>query len=229
MLRMLMTVALAITGTSCAKSILTQYECHHPDHLFRAWLERFEESRARGCFSSSPGSPMCTGLLREIEHLSAICPGHPPTLLAGAIVAYEARQLVKAQHFLDQIFEHPVIHPDAATLRARIAIEEGNLPFARRLVEEQIQLTPDHAGLREVHGAALYLSGRLDEARRELQAALAFGAPEWRVAYHLGLVEESAGNIPAAIVQYTAALSRNPGWRAAQSRLNALRQGSVVP
>jgi predicted Zn-dependent protease len=163
-------------------------------------------------------------LQREIEHLSIICAGHAPILLANAIVAYEINQPVKAQQFLDQVFERPISNPDAATLRARIAIEEGNLPFARRLLEEQIRLAPDHAGLRELHGATLYLSGRLDEARRALLAARAFGAPDWRVAYHLGLVEESAGNVQAAIAHYTEALAKNPAWKPAQSRLNALRQ-----
>jgi predicted Zn-dependent protease len=228
MIRLSMTVAVAaITCASCASSLYTRTECKDPDLLLRKWLEEFEHERARGCLSSAgTGSSSCFELQRDIEHLSIICPGNAPTLLANAIVAYEVNQGVKAQQFLDQIFEHPIANADAATLRARIAIDEGNLPFARRLLEQQIQLTPDHPGLREVYGATLYLGGQLDAARRELEAAGAFGAPAWRVEYHLGLVEESAGNIAAAIAHYTEALAKNPEWKVARSRLNALRKGA---
>lgn len=34
--------------------------------------------------------------------------------------------------------------------------------------------------------------------RRELTTASALGGPRWRIAYHLGLVEEAAGQLEAA-------------------------------
>jgi hypothetical protein len=58
-------------------------------------------------------------------------------------------------------------------LRAQIALEEGNVPFARRLLEQEIMLVPDHAGLHEVHAATLFVDRRLDEARAELTRAAA--------------------------------------------------------
>ncbi len=82
---------------------------------------------------------------------------------------------------------------------------------------------PDHAGLYETYGATLYLGGQLPEARRELTTAGALGAPRWRIAYHLGLVEEASGQLELARQYYSEALEGNPGWAPAQSRLNGLR------
>jgi Flp pilus assembly protein TadD len=123
----------------------------------------------------------------------------------------------------------PGRYPDAAVLRARIAIEQGNVPFARRLLVQQIRLVPDHSGLHETLGAALYLDGRLPEATLELTTARALGAPNWRVAYHLGLVEEAAGRFDEASRHYGEALEGNPEWAQARSRFNALRSKTTTP
>jgi tetratricopeptide (TPR) repeat protein len=158
----------------------------------------------------------------EIERLALVCPAHVPTLMANAVIAYDEQRPARSQQFLDQILAQPGSHPDAAVLRARIAVDEGNVPFARRLLEQQIRLAPDHAGLRETYGGALYLERQWPEARRELNAAAALGAPTWRIAYHLGLIEEAQGQFDAARRYYAEALAGNPAWAPAQSRLKGL-------
>src|SRR5262249_10156023 len=144
-------------------------------------------------------------------------------LMYTALVQYAAHQPAKAKQRLYKILAHRRTLPDAAALRARIGIEEGNLPYARRMLEQQIKLSPDHPGLHETYGAALYLGGQLAEARRELNTAAALGAPRWRIAYHLGLVEEAAGRFDDARRYYAEALEGNPGWAPAEARLKALR------
>ena len=96
------------------------------------------------------------------------------------------------------------------------------------MLEAQINLAPDHPGLHETYASALYLSGQLPEARRELTAAGALGAPRWRIAYHLGLVEEASGRLDEASRYYAEALAGNPTWAPAASRLKALRAGVGV-
>jgi tetratricopeptide (TPR) repeat protein len=209
----------ATSGTSRGRS-----ECDEPDIRLAASLEPLEGATPRGCSSGgTAGMPSCAELKREIERLAVVCPAHAPTLMAAALIAYDAGQSARAQQFLDQIFERPRRYPNAAVLRTRIAIEDGNLPFARRFVEEQIRFTPDHPGLREMHGAVLYLTGQFVEARKALAAAGALGAPAWRVAYHTGLLEEAAGRRDAAMKAYTECIEKNPSWAPAVSRLNALR------
>jgi predicted Zn-dependent protease len=217
--------AVAAMASACATaSPLVHQACDNPDAQLAAVLQPLEALRAKGCDAGAPGgSSECGRLRRELERLTVVCPSHAPTLMANAVVAYDEHQPVKSQQLLDQILAEPKSHPDAAALRARIAIEEGNLPFARRLLEQHIRLVPDHAGLHEVYSAALYLGGQLSDAARELMTAGALGAPRWRIAYHLGLIEEASGQLDLARQHYAEALEANPGWAPAQSRLNGLR------
>ena len=218
--------AAILMSSACATtSPLLHQECDNPDAQLASLLQPLEALRAKGCDAGGVqgGRSECERLRREIERLALICPGHVPTLMANAVIAYDEHRPAKSQQFLDQILAQPRSHPDAAVLRAQIAIEEGNVPFARRLLEQQIKLAPDHAGLHETYGATLYLDGKLPEARRELTTAGALGAPRWRIAYHLGLLEEASGRLDEASRYYAEALEANPGWAPAESRLKALR------
>ena len=218
-------VASVVSAASmaCAHPIspLAHQQCANADARLAATLPPLETLRAGGCTGIN-GSE-CARLQREVERLAVICPGHVPTLMANAVLAYDDRRAELSQQYLDQILAQPRNHPDAAALRARIAIEEGNLPFARRLLEQQIKLAPDHSGLRETYAAELYLDGKMPRAVEELTMAAALGAPGWRVAYHRGLIEEASGRLSEAGRYYAEALQGNPGWAPAQSRLKALR------
>jgi len=220
-----------VIASACATtSPLLRQQCYDPDAQLAAVLQPLEQARANGCNASAVknGESDCDRLRRELDRLLVVCPVHAPTLIANAVFAYDERQPVKAQQLLDQVLAQPGSYPDAVVLRARIAVEEGNVPFARRLLEQQIRLVPDHAELHETLGATLYLAGRLPEATRELETARALGAPAWRIAYHLGLVAEGAGRFDEAIQRYTESLAGNPEWAAARSHLNALRARANV-
>jgi tetratricopeptide (TPR) repeat protein len=217
----------AMLAAACASSgeLTRRQECYDPDQQLAQVLAALEANRSSGCWNWEVHDPpsTCEGLRREIERLAVVCPNHVPTLMTNAVFAHDARHSEKAQQFLDRIFERPSSHPEAAVLRARIAIEDGDLPFARRLLKQQITLAPGHAGLHETYGAVLYLARELDEARSELNRADALGAPRWRVAYHLGLVAEAGGRREDAQRLYAEAVEKNPAWEPAQSRLKALR------
>lgn len=217
--------AILVANACATTSPLVRQECYNADAQLVAVLEPLEALRAKGCDGGAGQGRTsdCGRLRREIERLALVCPGHVPTLMANAVIAYDEHQPVKSQQFLDQILAEARSYPDAAVLRARIAIEEGNLPFARRLLKQQIKLTPDHAGLHETYGATLYLERQLPDAARELAVAGELGAPSWRIAYHLGLVAEASGRLEEARRYYTEALEANPGWAPARSRLKGLR------
>ena len=224
--------ACLMTMTGCAtRSPLVRQQCYNPDAQLASVLPAFEALRARGCDEATvQGGPSeCERLQREIERLAIVCPAHAPTLMANAVIAYDQQRPAEAQQMLDVVLAQPRAYPDAAVLRARIAIEDGNIPFARRLLAQQIRLVPDHAGLHETHAAALYLDGNLQESRTELTMAGALGAPRWRIAYHLGLIEETSGRSDEATRLYQEAVTGNPGWEPAESRLNALRARSAPP
>src|SRR5262245_18567674 len=215
-------------GCATTTSPLVRQECFNPDAQPADALEPYEALRAKGC-RVERGTSECDRLRREIERLAVVCPGHAPTLMANAVIAYDDQRPAEAQQVLDLILAQPRSFPEAAELRARIAMEEGNVPFARRLLEQQIKLVPDHPGLHETYAALLYLDGNLSDARAELTIAAVLGAPRWRIAYHLGLIEEASGRSDEASRLYAEALQGNPGWAPADSRLKALRArtGSV--
>jgi tetratricopeptide (TPR) repeat protein len=225
-------VVVWVAVTSCAtRSPLLRQQCYDPDAQLADVLRPLEALRAKGCSSgtSRAGGSECDRLEAEIGHLAVVCPGHAPTLMANAVIAYDAHRPQESQQYLDQILSQPRPYPDAAVLRAQIALEEGNVPFARRLLEQEIMLVPDHAGLHEVHAATLFVDRRLDEARAELTRAAALGAPRWRVAYHLGMIEELSGHPDEAARLYMEALQGNPAYAAADSRLRALRAAPTAP
>ena len=216
-------VACLVAG-ACAGTPLLRQQCYNPDAQLARLLQPLEALRVKGCNAGvQNGSSECDRLRREIERLAVVCPGHAPTLMANAVIAYDEQRPADSQQFLDQILAQPRSYPDAAVLRGRIAIEEGNVPFALRLLEQQIRLAPDHSALHETYAGALYLDGRLPDAKGELTLAGALGAPRWRIAYHLGLVEEASGRRDEASRYYSEAVAANPGFGPAESRLKALR------
>jgi tetratricopeptide (TPR) repeat protein len=168
----------------------------------------------------------------EIEGLSVTYPGHVPTLMACAIVAYDQKQPAKAQQYLDRVLALAPDHPDATILRARIALEDGNSGLARKLLEEEVRFRPDHAGVRETLAGVYFTLGRYDDARASLAVAERLGAPLWRAAFGRGLIEEATGHATLAASFYQKAIDGNPESRSARARLRALQAsvpGEVVP
>ena len=217
-----------LTAAACASTPpVVRQQCYNADAQLAGLLQPYEELRAKGCpIDANQVGSDCERLRLEIARLAVVCPNHAPTLMANAVIAYDEKRPVAAQQYLDLILSQPRSFPDAAVLRGQIAIEEGNLPFALRMLEQQIRLAPDQAGLHETYAAALYLDGQLPNARTELALAERLGAPRWRIAYHLGLIEEAAGNRAAAVRDYTEAVSGNPAFQPAASRLKALQANS---
>ena len=221
--RLWVACTVSVVSMACAPATLptAHQQCSDPGPRLAEVLRPLEELRAKGCIGADASE--CDRLRLEVARLAVICAGFVPTLMANAVLSYDDHQSVQSQQYLDEILAQPRPFPDAAALRARIAIEEGNLPFARRMLEQQIRLVPDHAGLHETYAAALYLDGRMLEAAAELTMAAALGAPSWRIAYHRGLIEEAGGRFVEAGRFYAEALQGNPGWPPAESRLKALR------
>lgn len=164
----------------------------------------------------------CEVLRARIQRLSLDCPNHPELVMANALLAFDARNFARSQQLLDELFTLHAPFPEAAMLRARIGLEQGNAMFALRFLDQQIRQTGDHPGLRELYASALYLVGRWDEAREQIVTAQRLGAPAWRAAYSLGLIAEATGNFEQARVRYQEAISARPDWRLPLSRVRAL-------
>ena len=164
----------------------------------------------------------CERISLEISRLAVEFPNHPDVLFASAAVDFERGKKEVALKTLDVLRSIEPIYPDSAVLRARVAIDSGNLRFARRLLEEQRVLSPDHAGLWELLAAVDYLQQAHAEANKKLTIAERLGAPAWRVAYHRGLTAEAMNQPQQAAHAYAACLRAAPDFAPAKSRLRAI-------
>ncbi len=203
--------ALMLFAVACTTNPWDRAEVADPDGELTGLLEELEDARQKG-----------EGAARvewEIRRLAVFCPRHVPTKMANALIAYRNTDRSLSQQYLDGIFDIQPSHPEAAILRTKIAIEEGNLPYARKLLAQQMKFRPDHAGLHESQAGILYLLAEFEAARETIDRAARLGAPEWRVAYHLGLIEEATENPAAASRYYNDCLDLNPDWEPARSRL----------
>lgn len=159
---------------------------------------------------------------RNLARLAVKYPNDVDIHFANAVYAARDEDTARAALHLDALFRITFVHPEAAVLRAKLALKEGNLRLAVRLLDEQIRLVPDHPGLREVLGSAYYFQAKYKAAGVELQHALRLGAPRWRVAYHQGLVAEAEGRSEDAQGLYEDSTRLNPDFRPAASRARAL-------
>lgn len=162
-------------------------------------------------------------VVNELRRLHNDYPTHVPTLFTLASVSYAESAPERAGGYLDALFAVQPGHPEAGVLRSRLAIEEGNLPGAKRVLERQLRYRPDHSGLWEARSSVAYLEHDLPGARQALEMAERLGAPRWRVAFNRGLIEEAAGDTATAAENYEVALSENPEFQPAASRLAGLR------
>lgn len=159
----------------------------------------------------------------EIQRLAVEFPRHVPTLFTCAVIAYDQRQYELSATYLDSLFHVQPIHAEAGVLRSRVSIREGNTTRANEVLTQQIRYTPDHSGLREALAAVLFLLGDYEAATAELEMASRLGAPQWRLDFNLGLIDEAQDRSEDARGRYESALAANPDCHEAASRLAGLR------
>jgi tetratricopeptide (TPR) repeat protein len=208
-----------------------RHEGQGPDERLLDLVEAYKVRQALGG-GDSDGTRLVDAqrLTNELRRLHLEYPVHAATLFMLATVTFEEGRPDRAAAYLDDLSGIQPDHPEGGLLRSRIAIDEGNLPGARRVLEQAIRYRPDHAGLREALGSVAFHENDMEAARFNLELARRLGAPAWRVAYNLGLIEESAGNDLVAIELYEVAIELQPGFSPASSRLIGLRAeaGDVV-
>jgi tetratricopeptide (TPR) repeat protein len=199
-----------------------------PNESLHTYLDALQRARANGgtteIAQGDIHAPSDTHRIEnEIRRLALEFPTHVPTLFANAILSYEVDDRESTQRYLDRVLAIDPRRVDAVLLRSQLAMHEGNLPFARTLLQKSIELVPDSAELHEALAATDYLAGRFDEARTGLAKADRLGAPRWRMAFNRGLVEEASGNRDEALSQYTASLEDRPDFELARARSRALQ------
>lgn len=161
-------------------------------------------------------------LHNALVRLATRHPGHVPTQVAAAVVDLDTGQPRRAQNFADRALSIDPANVEARTIRVRIAVADGGLALARKIVDDGLILRPDAAPLYESSAWLHQLSGQLQDALLDLDAAEKLGAPEWRIEFHRGLIAELQGEDVAAALFYRAALEENGDCEQARQRLAGL-------
>ena len=218
---------LALSLSSCATGTFGHRDPNcNPDERLEGLVAAYDECHSGRQQTSNDLIFDCSAEWLAIERLATEFPRHAPTLMANAVIAYDEHDRVKAKRYLDALFSIEDSHPVGAVLRSRVAIDEGNMPMARRVIETQIAYTPNEHAVREAYSSILYMSRDLEGAAREITLAEKQGAPPWRVAYNRGLIAEAGGRTADAQRQYQAALDANPEFTPARARLTGAKTGS---
>ena len=171
----------------------------------------------------------------ELRELGFLYPGHVPSLVANAALAYERSDSVGAQKYLDQALSCDPANIPAILLRVRIASEGGNLPYARRKLREQLEILPEVAELRQAYSGVLFLMGEYGEAGAELDMVDRLKGVTngtWQTNYHRGLIAEAEGELDLAHAFFRRSIEQEPSFLPAARRarwLDSRRSNSLLP
>lgn len=197
------------------------------ERLLGRYYQLFESGAS--CHNDTSGTSFqdCEGMLRRVSQLYTAFPDNERVKMTAALMSYQAGKRGQAAFLLDQLLADERPRPEAAALRARIALEEGNTGRARNLLISQLRQNPMHSTLHEVRAAVYFMDMDYAGAFKSLALSERLGGPPWRIAYHRGLLFEKQGNIAAACEQYADAYRRNPSFAAPEGRLLALADNMV--
>ncbi|MDC0662278.1 hypothetical protein [Marinobacter sp. SS21] len=223
MLALVMIVALAGCATTERRY---SADAQDPNLVVRQILSQWKKQLASGvaCQDDNRSGDLndCDDLMRRLFALYSAFPRNERVQFAIAVVSYHTGRYEQAGNFLDQVLRGQRPRSEATALRARIALEQGNVERARTLLNAQIQLHPMDSMLHELMASVYFMDQHTHRAFEALAVSQRLGAPLWRIAYHRGLLFEQSGNQAAACEHYAEAFSRRPDFQIAQGRLVAL-------
>jgi len=166
----------------------------------------------------------CQRLIVEIERIYADFPYHERSMMALAAIYYQIQRRDRAQFLLDQLLDVPGSRPEAAILRARIALEEGNAQLAAQVLLRQVLLAPESGELRSALASVYYAEGDIQRARNVLNSSSVTHEHPWILTYHNGLLAEAEKDWLGACQLYLQSLSLRPAYAPALSRIIALAE-----
>lgn len=210
----------ALAGCSSQSNIEQVYQ---PNVDLDALLLRYKvDNGVINCDDYRKRITDCDTLSAELANLHLRYPNHRRIMLAAAIIYFDVSNIQSSQILLDKLLEQNRPAPEAAILRAQIAMSQGSVKTARKMLTKQLDMIPDHANLYEALSATYYLEGRYKKAQSVLYTADKLGGPSWRTQYHLGLINEGQKQYSQACHFYRQALQIKPDLTVATSRLLSL-------
>lgn len=205
----------------CKNSKLAISDC---DHITQqgALIENVELTNLN-CHDTNKIMVDCFRLASELSALYLQYPNHKRILMASALVEFEIGNTNTSQQLLDILLSKRGAYPEAAILRSRIAMEDGNLNLARTIIKRQLNLTPYNPYLYEIQAAYYYAEGHYKKALQAIRSAELFLKDDWRISYHRGIIYEAQKQWYKACKEYKGVLKRAPNNQILQAKILLLR------
>jgi tetratricopeptide (TPR) repeat protein len=165
----------------------------------------------------------CMTLLDELEQLMSHAPGNSKVMTITALLQYQLGRTLESQYTLDQVLAIPKPAPEAAILRARLALQHGNFALVKRIISNQIGMLPSYGPLYEILALNYYLQGQYPKALAELDKSRMMSSDTWSTDYHYGLIHQVMENTASACAAFEQVLTVNPDHTASKSRLTQLK------
>jgi tetratricopeptide (TPR) repeat protein len=166
--------------------------------------------------------------LALLARAQTVYPAQTELRFAKATVLERSGQLDPALKELRAlVHERPHDAIAANALGYTLADHNQDLGYAERLIHQALEKRPDSAAIQDSMGWVLYRRGHAADALDWLKRAYARD-PDPEVAAHLGEVQWSLGDQPAALSTWRGALARAPGNPEVQAAL-ARRGASATP
>lgn len=176
------------------------------------------------CHDSNKPVVDCFRLASELRALYLEYPNNKRIMMASALVEFEIGNINTSQQLLDLILLKRGAYPEAAILRSRIAMEEGNLTLARKIVKRQLSFTPFNPYLYELQAAYYYMEGHYSDALQAITASERFVGTNWRISYHRGIIYEAQEQWYKACKEYKGVLKENPNNKMLNAKVLLLRE-----
>lgn len=149
-------------------------------------------------------------------------PANP--LIQRALEHHRAGRLAESKTLYEQALALEPRNPDALHLAGVVALQSGDPQRGLRLIEQAIEIRPDHPGFQANLGQALLALRRVKDARAAFlrAAALDPGTPQFRVAAASCLAMQ--GSLGQAEQELRAVTQRHPGYALAWYNLGNVFQ-----
>lgn len=201
MRRIVVCLLILLTGSSC-----TWNRVDGPSSVWRLKApmnadQRLEKVKTDYVKAKAAGEDIQV-IQSHLERLALLSPNHVPTLMTAAVIAYQSEDAPRTQRYLDWVLGIDPRNVEAAVLRIRLLVEQGNLSRAKSFTEEFLQIAPEQPQVWESYAAVLYMQEDYAGARQALENGMALTDGEDCVQYHLGLIAEAQEQWTAAREHY---------------------------
>jgi len=222
------------TMTDCRLKSLNTSELNKECHFQRSSLKSCQQNALLAqapkpklelnlnCHDKAKPIIDCYRLASELNALYIQYPNNKRIMMASALVEFELGNTSNSQYLLDNLMSKRGAYPEAAILRSRIAMEEGNLTLARSLVSRQLSITPDNPYLYEMQASYYYMEGKYTEALQSVKIAERFMEPNWRIGHHRGIIYEAQEQWQKACKEYKLILQDEPNNRVINAKIRLL-------